>query len=152
MWNGAVEAIVTLLSAVVILFAERIQNWLLSSQKNLLALTILTALEGFAIILGTKTNSLLISYIGYTIFCTLYAFTITICSAGLAKQLEDDSFGLIFGINTFIALVMQSLLTVVVVSGNVINLDVFSQFLVYAGFYFVFAFIYLCNLLVNLWK
>lgn len=125
---------------------------LLSNRSSLWTLTVLTALEGLAIILGTKTNSLIVSYLGYTIFCTLFAFTITICSAGLAKRLEDDSFGLIFGINTFVALVMQSILTVVVVSGDVINMDVITQFLVYAGFYFVFAALYFCNILVNVFS
>lgn len=149
MWNGAVEATVTLLSALVTLFAERIQNTLFSNSSGLWTLTILTTLEGLAIVLGTKTNSLFISYLGYTIFCTLFAFTITICSACLAKKLKDDSFGLIFGINTFVALVMQSILTFVVVSKTIVTLDVITQFLIYAGFYFVFAFLYLCNIIAN---
>lgn len=144
-WNGAVEASVTLLSAIVTLFAEKIQNSLLSNSSSLWTLTSLTVLEGLTLILTCQTSNLFVSYLGYTMFCTLFAFTITITSAGLAKELANDTFGLIFGFNTFVALVMQSLLTVIVVSGDVIRLDVITQFLVYAGFYFVFAALYLCN-------
>jgi len=151
-WNGAVEAIVTLLSAIVTLFAEKIQNILLSNSSSLWTLIILTALEGFALILGTKTTSLYVSYLGYTLFCTLFAFTITICSSGLAKRLADDTFGLIFGINTFVALIMQSALTIVVVSGSVLQLGVIEQFLVYAGFYFAFAGLYGLNVIYDLIK
>lgn len=148
-WNGAVEALVTLFSAIVTLFAERIQRFLLLNRSNLMILTILTTLEGLSLMLAAKTTSLYVSYIGYMLFCSLYAFTITICSAGLAKKLEDDSFGLIFGINTFVALIMQSLLTVILVSGKLLVLNVIQQFLVYAGFYFVFAALYACNLIYS---
>lgn len=149
LWNGAVEALVTLFSAIVTLFAERIQKFLFLNRNNLVILTLLTGLEGFSLILAAKTTNLYVSYVGYMLFCTLFAFTITICSAGLAKKLEDDSFGLIFGINTFVALVMQSLLTVIVVSGNVLHLSVIDQFLVYAGCYFVFAGLYAINLVYS---
>jgi thiamine transporter 2/3 len=36
-------------------------------------------------------------------------------SAEVAKHLNDDSCGLIFGVNTFVALVLQTVLTVIVV-------------------------------------
>lgn len=74
------------------------------------------------------------------------------CSSALAKRIVDESFGLIFGINTFVALVMQSLLTVIVVSGNILKINIVNQFLVYAGFYFVFAFLYLINIIVNVFN
>ena len=55
-------------------------------------------------------------------------------SATVATHLADDSFALIFGINTLLALLFQSVLTVVVVS--VLELDPRGQFLAY-GIYFV---------------
>lgn len=110
----------------------------------------MTSLEGLAILLGTKTSNLYVSYVGYTLFCTLFAFTITICSAEVAKRLADDTFGLIFGINTLVALIMQSILTFVVVSETIMKLNVITQFLIYAGFYFVFAFLYILNIMFNI--
>lgn len=148
-WNGAVEALVTLFSAIVTLFAEKIQRLLLQNRSNLLILSVLTMLEGLSLVLAAKTTNLYVSYLGYMSFCTLFAFTITIVSAGLAKKLENDTFGLIFGVNTFVALVLQTLLTIFLVSGNDFVLNVIEQFLVYAGFYFVFATLYAFNLIYS---
>lgn len=148
-WNGAVEAGVTLFSALVTTFAEKIHAALLSKSSSLWTLTILTTFSGFAIVLGTKTTSLYVSYLGYILFCTLFAFTITISSAEVAKRLAPDTFGLIFGINTLVALVMQSVMTIIVVSKRFMELDVITQFLIYAGFYFVFAILYLLNIVIN---
>lgn len=149
-WNGAVEAGVTLLSALVTTFAEKIHGALLSKSSSLWTLTILTTFSGLSIVLGTKTSSLYISYLGYILFCTLFAFTITISSAEVAKRLAPDTFGLIFGINTLVALIMQSIMTVLVVSKRFMVLDVITQFLIYAGFYFVFAILYFLNIVINI--
>lgn len=146
MWNAGVEALVTLLSAIVTLFAESIHAKLFTNSSSLWTLTILTALEGVTVLLGTKTASLWMSYLGYMLFCTLYAFTITVCSAEVAKRLADDTFGLIFGINTLVALMMQSLLTFVVVSDTIFKLNIFTQFVIYAWFYFAFAILYSLNI------
>jgi len=37
-------------------------------------------------------------------------------SAEIAKELKEESFGLIFGMNMFISLVLQSILTAVVIN------------------------------------
>lgn len=148
-WNGAVEAGVTLLSALVTTFAEKIHGALLSKSSSLWTLTILTTFSGLSILLGTKTSILYVSYVGYILFCTLFAFTITISSAEVAKRLAPDTFGLIFGINTLVALIMQSCLTFIVVSKTFMNLDVITQFVIYAGFYFIFALLYFLNIVIN---
>lgn len=148
-WNGAVEAGVTLLSALVTTFAEKIHGALLSKSSSLWTLTILTTFSGLSILLGTKTSSLYVSYLGYILFCTLFAFTITISSAEVAKRLAPDTFGLIFGINTLVALIMQSIMTLLVVSTKFMVLDVKMQFIIYAGFYFVFAILYFLNIVIN---
>lgn len=58
-------------------------------------------------------------------------------SAMVAKELADDSFALIFGINTLFALIFQTIMTVVVISESGFALDPRGQFLVY-GSYFIF--------------
>lgn len=71
-------------------------------------------------------------------------------SAEVAKHLEDDSFGLVFGINTFVAVLLQSILTVTVVANEVLALTIFQQFTVYAVYFFALAAIYLAAFIVNL--
>ena len=55
-------------------------------------------------------------------------------SATVAKKLHEDSFALIFGINTLMALVMQSILTAIVL--NTFEFDTRTQYQIY-GYYFI---------------
>jgi hypothetical protein len=57
----------------------------------------------------------------------IYLFIYFIYSAEIAKHLNENSYGLIFGVNTFIALVLQSILTVIVVDERVLALDTRTQ-------------------------
>lgn len=74
-------------------------------------------------------------------------------SAEVAKHLVEDSFGLIFGINTLVALTMQTILTFVVVSDGGLDLDIRGQFIVYGCLFIFTGFCYLVGILYNLfWK
>ncbi|XP_026482359.1 thiamine transporter 1-like [Ctenocephalides felis] len=132
LWNGAIEAALTLLGAGAALLA----GYLKSYKGGLLTLTICSFLEGGAILTSAQTDSLWLSYAGYIIFGALYMFMITIASAEIAKYLDEDSFGLIFGINTMYALAFQTILTVVVISKDGFELQTRDQFIVY-GYYFI---------------
>lgn len=70
-------------------------------------------------------------------------------SATIAKLLVEDSFALIFGINTLFALFFQTMLTVFVVSGAVTTLVIRQQFVVYGSYFVVLGVIYGCS---GLWK
>lgn len=66
----------------------------------------------------------------------------------MAKQLVDDSFALIFGINTFLALVFQSLFTVIFVNG--LELSPKYQYVVNGSYFLVLALIYLVFALIEI--
>lgn len=149
-WNGAVEAVITLLGAGVALLAGYLHSTKLNQQRSLFALMFLAACEGSAIFLASSTPHRVVSYIGYMIFCVLYSFTITVASAEVAKHLEDDSFGLVFGINTFVAVLLQTILTLTVVSDEGLALTVFQQYTVYAVYFFVLSAIYLAAFIFSL--
>lgn len=59
----------------------------------------------------------------------------------MAKKLQEDCFALIFGINTLIALILQSLLTFTVIS--TLKLNVRTQYQVYAGWFFALAVVFI---------
>lgn len=61
----------------------------------------------------------------------------------MAKYLEEDSFGLIFGINMFVAVGVQALLTLATISERGLMLDPRDQFKVYGGYFLVLSIIYL---------
>ncbi len=63
-------------------------------------------------------------------------------SASVAKQLHDDSFAFIFGINTLVALTFQTSLTVVLVSEQGLQLDQRTHYQVLSGYFIVLGGIY----------
>uniref|UniRef100_A0A1B0GLL8 Uncharacterized protein n=2 Tax=Lutzomyia longipalpis TaxID=7200 RepID=A0A1B0GLL8_LUTLO len=139
-WNGAVEAAMTLLGAFSALIAGYSHNSFLSDRRSVIPLVIVSLGSGLVIFLGAHTMNLYISYAAYLIFGVLYAFASTIASAEIAKHLEEDSFGLVFGFNTFLSLVLQTILTLAVVTG--IHLSIFQQFYIYAAYFIVLGVVY----------
>lgn len=77
----------------------------------------------------------------------------SIYSAEIAKSIPEDSFGLIFGINTFAAMFLQSMLTLAVVTDAIgLELDIQQQFNVYACFYIALGLVYLIPIVYRLFK
>ena len=78
----------------------------------------------------------------------LYAFKIYSFSAEVAQGISEDSYGLVFGINTFLALGLQTVLTVVVTDQSGLALDERNQFFVLGicygvlGVAFIFVAVY----------
>lgn len=70
-------------------------------------------------------------------------------SAEIAKELPEDSYGLIFGVNAFFAYCMQSILTAIVASDSFgLNLNIFQQMNVYGSFLAIIGCIYLILLVI----
>lgn len=77
-WNGAVEACTTLLSASVALLASRLHENALNLRRMLWLIVILSLLQGCGIFVAANTTSRFVSYGGYMFFYIFYTFTITI--------------------------------------------------------------------------
>lgn len=135
-WNAGADAAHTSIGAIFALMAGYLHTGRMSSTASLLLLAVLSVLEGGAILISVLPHNLYASYAGFIMFGSLYAFTITIASAEVARFLEDDSFGLVFGFNTFVALIMQTIMNILLIDGAVLTLGIEEQFMVY-GFYFI---------------
>lgn len=148
-YNGYAEAALTLFGAISCLIAGFI-----SSEKfekfDMWILTVCSLVEGIMIIISSYTSEVWIAYAMYVLFGTIYMFMITLVSANVAKNLAEDSFALIFGINTLLALVIQVILTVVVISESGLELSPRKQFLVFGGYFVVLAIIFLLGSFVKL--
>lgn len=148
-FNGGVEATLTLFGAISCLIAG-----VISSEKfekfDMWILTFCSLLEGSFIMISSQTNSVWVAYAMYILFGVVYMFMITLASATVAKNLADDSFALIFGINTLFALVIQSLLTVGFILESGLGLNPRAQFLVFGGYFVVLALIYFIGSVVKL--
>ncbi|XP_055906315.1 thiamine transporter 1 [Eupeodes corollae] len=148
-WNGAVDAILTLLAAIFALAAGFIHGSRLNPRGSLLALAVLSILEGGAVLLSCWTTNIFWSYAGYIIFGALYAFAITVSGAEVARYLEEESYGLVFGINTMIALLLQSILTFVVVSETGFALTVVGQYTVYSFYFIIIGAVYFLSVVIE---
>ncbi|KAL3279514.1 hypothetical protein HHI36_017023 [Cryptolaemus montrouzieri] len=151
LYNGAVEAILTLLGFFVALLAGIIKiQWDL---KGDILRIICCTLQGIIIVIGATTHNIYVCYICYIVYGALYHFVITIVSAEIAKRVKNDTFGLIFGFNTFIAMIFQSLLTLVVVNDIFeLLLDIRQQYIVYGCFCFLLlSLMFLILFLVNVY-
>ncbi|KAH8311297.1 hypothetical protein KR044_005451 [Drosophila immigrans] len=149
-WNGGVDVALTALAALFTLLAGYLHAGRLKSRASLLTLAVLSILEGGCVLLAAWPTNIYISYLGYVLFGALYGFTITVASAELASSLVEDSFALIFGINTLVALAIQTLLTLVVVSeSSGLNLNTFEQFTVYAFYFVIFGIVYFIAVVVE---
>ncbi|XP_036328965.1 thiamine transporter 1-like [Rhagoletis pomonella] len=148
-YNGAIEAIVTLLGAGSAMVAG-IANTSHHKKWHMWILTVCSLLMGVFTIYSSQTNFVWMAYIMYILFGICYFFVITTASAIVAENLSEDSFGLIFGINTLAALVLQSILTLVVVTDTGYGLKPREQFFVYGCYFIVLAIMYFVAVLMRL--
>lgn len=146
LFNAGVEAFLTLFGAISAFLAgfmtsrtfQKYDLWILSA---------CSLLQGIMIIISSQTNNIWVAYSMYILFGISFSFMITIATAFVAKELADDSFALIFGINQLIALIFQTIMTVVMLSW--LNLDIRLQFLIFGCYFVGLALVYLITAIVK---
>ncbi|XP_035790245.1 folate transporter 1-like [Anopheles albimanus] len=148
LFNGGAEALLTLLGAASAIVAGYVANRIFE-RWALWILTVCSGVQGGLILYSGFATNIWVAYALYILFGAAYLFMITMASAIVAKYLEEDSFGLIFGINTFVAIGVQALLTLATISERGLMLDPREQFKVYGGYFLVLAIIYLIAAIVS---
>ncbi|KAG5668689.1 hypothetical protein PVAND_016618 [Polypedilum vanderplanki] len=138
-FNGYVEFLITTFGSITATIAGySFKNSF--AKYDMYLLTLCSLLQGGFTIIAAKTQSIWVCYAMYILTGSVYHFIITLVTAFVAKFLSDDSFALVFGINTLIALVAQTIFTVVFVTETAsFSLDPRQQFMVF-GFYFIVLF------------
>ncbi|XP_045874334.1 thiamine transporter 2-like [Meles meles] len=140
-YNGAVEAIATFGGAVAAFAVGYVKvNWDLLGE---LALAIFSIISAGSLFLTHYTTDIWACYAGYLIFKSSYMLLITIAVFQIAVNLSVERYALVFGMNTFMALVIQTIMTVIVVDQKGLNLPISIQFLVYGSYFAVIAAIFL---------
>lgn len=147
-YNGYVEMISTLLGALSALLV----GWLPVSWSvwGELLLCVLSSLMAACVFIMDLLDNIWVCYVSYVLFRTTYMLLITVATYQIAVSLSMQRYALLFGVNTFVALLLQSLLTLIVVDSTVLGLDVSTQFLVYGVYFAVIAVIYLLAFAYNL--
>ncbi|KAM4836560.1 thiamine transporter 2 isoform 2-T2 [Thomomys bottae] len=124
-YNGAVEAIATFGGAVASFAVGYVHvDWDLLGE---LALAVFSVVNAGALFLMHYTLSIWLCYAGYLVFKSSYMLLITIAIFQIAINLSMERYALVFGINTFLALVIQTVMTVIVVDQRGLNLPVRIQ-------------------------
>ncbi|XP_067315450.1 thiamine transporter 1 [Pseudorasbora parva] len=149
-YNGYVETISTLLGAFAAFVVGFVKvSWAVWGE---LALCIFSVVIAVCVYLMDTIRNIWVCYIAYTIFRATYMLLITIATFQIAANLSMKRYALVFGVNTFIALLLQTLLTVIVVDSAVLGLDIFLQFLIYASYFAAVAVIFFIAGLYKLFK
>ncbi|XP_062280839.1 thiamine transporter 2-like [Scomber scombrus] len=132
-YNGGVDAISTLSGAAAsVAVGHMTLEW---SVWGELVLGGFTFLITGALFLMDLTHNIWISYTCYFLFKTVYMQLITICTFQIAKALSRERYALVFGINSFVGTVLQSVLTAIVINTKSLQLTITSQFFIYASFF-----------------
>ncbi|XP_076091572.1 thiamine transporter 1-like isoform X3 [Mytilus galloprovincialis] len=130
-YNGAVEAFGTLISALsVVTLGFLPVNW----SRRGLSETIMAAVCVFntaAVIVLAKSTNIWASYALYSAFRATYQTVISLATLQIAKSLTKQRYGFVFGVNMFMALVVETILTVIVVDKAGLDVDVRTQYLRY---------------------
>uniref|UniRef100_A0A3Q3WHX5 Solute carrier family 19 member 3a n=1 Tax=Mola mola TaxID=94237 RepID=A0A3Q3WHX5_MOLML len=149
-YNGAVEAVSNLMGAATaygIGFTEvRWEQW------GELTLGGFSGLGSAALFLMTFTSNIWICYTGYVAFKCLYMLLITIAMYQIAADLTMERYALVFGVNNFGALVLQTIITSVVVDSRGLGLGIISQFTIYASYFSVIAAVFSLRGLYTIWR
>ncbi|CAD1474843.1 unnamed protein product, partial [Heterotrigona itama] len=123
-YNGAVDALYTIIGTITVFCIGKLPfNWSLIGDTMV---SFMSFVEGVLLVVSSYSYSIWLLYAAYIIFGIIHHTMVTVASFEIAKYISEDSYGLIFGVNTFFALLLQSILTAIVVNGN-LKLDLRSQ-------------------------
>ncbi|KAL7826105.1 hypothetical protein SRHO_G00338430 [Serrasalmus rhombeus] len=140
-YNGYVETVSTLLGALAAFGVGFVKvSWAVWGE---LALCVFSVVIAVAVYLMDTVRNIWVCYTSYVLFRATYMLLITIATYQIAANLNMRRYALVFGVNTFIALVLQTLLTVIVVDSAGLALDIFPQFLIYGSYFAAIAVIFL---------
>ncbi|XP_074860224.1 thiamine transporter 2 isoform X2 [Carettochelys insculpta] len=124
-YNGAIEAAATFLSSVSSMAVGYVKiDWDLSGE---LALGIFSAMSASFLFLMHFIASIWACYASYIIFKSCYMLLITITTFQIAVNLSMERYALMFGFNSFVAVLIQTILTVIVVDARGLGLHIVTQ-------------------------
>ncbi|XP_015269296.1 PREDICTED: folate transporter 1 [Gekko japonicus] len=140
-YNGGVEAASTLLGAVTSFAAGYVKiRWVLWSE---LVICIVTAFQAGLLLLMNTTANIWICYVAYIFFRGSYQFLVPIAIFQIAASLSKELCALVFGVNTFLATVLKTTITIIITDKRGLALSVHPQFYVYFGYFTFLTVVYL---------
>ncbi|MBN3323324.1 S19A1 protein, partial [Atractosteus spatula] len=132
-YNGGVDAASTLLGAIASFIAGFVKiRWSLWSE---LVIGIITGIQAALLLLMTTTSEIWVCYVAYALFRSFYQFLVPIAIFQIASSLTKELCALVFGVNTFLATILKTIITIIVADKRGLGLAVHPQFFVYFGYF-----------------
>ncbi|KFM10114.1 Folate transporter 1, partial [Aptenodytes forsteri] len=124
-YNGGVDAASTLLGAGASFAAGYVKiRWTLWSE---LVIGVVTAFQAGLLLLMNTTSNIWLCYATYVLFRGSYQFLVPIAIFQIATSLSKELCALVFGVNTFFATVLKTIITIVVADKRGLGLSVHPQ-------------------------
>uniref|UniRef100_A0A0N5AHN6 Thiamine transporter 2 n=1 Tax=Syphacia muris TaxID=451379 RepID=A0A0N5AHN6_9BILA len=143
-FNAFAEAAYTSTAFASIIIMSLIKvNW---DKWGELILVLISATDTLCLLLNAQTKSIWLMYGCYIAYRSLYQVMMTIAQWNLARRMYGESYGLVFGFNTFVALVIQTVLTAVVSDRRGLALSPREQYVIYGGCHAVIGLIFLSSI------
>ncbi|MEE6490767.1 hypothetical protein FKM82_015996 [Ascaphus truei] len=140
-YNGGVDAASTLLGAITSFAAGYLKiRWGLWSE---LVIGLVTAFQAGLLILMNTTANIWLCYLAYVLFRGSYQFLVPIAIFQIASSLSKELCALVFGVNTFFATVLKTIITIIIADKRGLALSVHPQFYVYFAYFTLLAVLYL---------
>lgn len=140
-YNGGVEAASTLLGAIAAFAAGYVKiRWALWSE---LVIGLITAFQAGLLFLMNTTSNIWICYVAYIFFRGSYQFLVPIAIFQIATSLSKELCALVFGINTFLATILKTIITIIISDKRGLALSVHPQFYVYFAYFTFLAVVFL---------
>ncbi|XP_010018045.1 PREDICTED: folate transporter 1 [Nestor notabilis] len=140
-YNGGVDAASTLLGALASFAAGYVKiRWTLWSE---LVIGVVTAFQAGLLLLMNTTSNIWLCYAAYVLFRGSYQFLVPIAIFQIATSLSKELCALVFGVNTFFATVLKTIITIIVADKRGLGLSVHPQFYVYFSYFTLLAVTYL---------
>ncbi|XP_068956409.1 reduced folate transporter [Petaurus breviceps papuanus] len=139
-YNGGVDAASTLLGALTSFAAGFVKiPWAVWSE---LVIGGVTLLQAGLILLMYSTSNIWVCYVSLVLFRATHQFLVPIATFQIASSLTKELCALVFGVNTFLATILKTIVTAVVADKRGLGLPVSTQFRVYFGYFTVLAVAY----------
>ncbi|XP_027713235.1 folate transporter 1 [Vombatus ursinus] len=139
-YNGGVDAASTLLGALTSFSAGFVKiRWAVWSE---LVIGSVTVLQAGLILLMYTTSNIWVCYVSLVLFRGFHQFLVPIATFQIASSLTKELCALVFGVNTFFATILKTIVIAIVADKRGLGLPVRSQFRIYFGYFTVLAVAY----------
>ncbi|ELV10319.1 Folate transporter 1 [Tupaia chinensis] len=122
-------------------------RWALWSK---LVIAVVTATQAGLVFLLYSSHDIWPCYLAFGRVRVAYQFLVPIATFQIASSLSKELCALVFGVNTFLATVLKTIITLIVSDKRGLSLSVRSQFLVYFVYFLVLCGIYFTGAMLDL--